>query len=254
MTIESGQPGPEKKYRSWYQDPEQVEHLVMMLEEKMIDPKTGEERWKYGTGRVHEVLFPTKKTPWARKYTKAPTPFILSFQTSMARLQSGEVAFGKEIPPELAERFDRVIEARRGDRGMQNPREAWDNPRKLLLAGLVEYCGFTAKEAARLLTEKFAGTIYDGFSVATARSQWKKNREYPYEHDTVLREDAPKSIVFVEYLRIFMDMSLYDLRNHLKQRKSEKRGLERLNRFIESHERYHATHFSNTSPNTSEQK
>ena len=227
------------RYRSWYHDPEQVENLVVMLEEQTSSPEDKSPPWKYGTGHAYRVMFiPLGESP-ETKYANAPIPTLGSFAATTSYLASGKYSFGPEVPSEVVERFLSVMK-KRGGLGVSHWGERaafWDDHKKLVVAGLVDYCRLTAEHAATILENKLGHEVKPQ-SIYTMLSDARTSKEFPYEHASVLPRNNPLAITFVGTLKAMTGMSLEDVRMWAEKNNPNKTRLEELDTFIENVEKY----------------
>ncbi len=233
MALDAPSIGPEKfEYRTWWQDPEQVENLVTLLEAKTTDDETKEEHWKYGTGRIYAWMFPKVRQEAVPRYGRAPTPTKDEFMTNVSLLRAGRLRLGRAVPKELQERFAAVAEARYADEDLHNAeREAeWTKAEKIIVAGLFVYCGFRFSDIARMLSD-FDIRI-SGNSLAVRFEYLKKVEKFPYDTEVPLEENTARMKFFVDALQTKTGLSLEGLREFASQ-ELQPRNLKKLDAFIE---------------------
>jgi hypothetical protein len=235
-----------KQYRSWYHDPKQVEHLVLMLEEKTVDPKTGKEGWKYGSGHAYRAMFPTERTPWANTYTKARVPTLDLFKDAIQSLRSGKRSFGSKVPEELVQRFANTMKERAGRGPIERESIFWDDPHKLVAMGLMEYCGLTEKDTLVILKDRFGYSAKPN-ALRMRRHDWRNKREFPYENSDVLKQNTPRAIVFVEYLRLLTGFTLSDVRSFIvRTHSTDDARKQHIEQFMSTLEKYQVKNHKGT--------
>lgn len=229
----------EQNYKSWFQDPKQVERLVLMLEERAVNQKTEEEGWKYSSGHAFRAMFPTDRMPYAVKYERAQTPASLdSFKVTLKHLEAGRNSFGMDVSMSLIQRFRYVMAERAGSHAIEQE-TYWDRPHKLLAAGLIEYCGLTSGETQAIFKEKLGYAAGAKSTISSDMKYWKKKKEFPYEKRNILVTNDPLAIAFVDYLSKIAGMTLQDVHALVKSNHDEMSvRVKHIEHFIESYGNY----------------
>ena len=210
-------------FRSWTDDPEQVENLVTLLEAKtQAAPEALAQQWKYGHEYLHDVMFPAVDSEWEPAYRRAFRPSLQSFRSAIATLTNGSRTFGK-IPPELVQRFHNVMAERAGnsisnrtpDERLERPEGFWTRDKRLLAAGLTEYFNLTNEETARFFKEKFGADIRLS-TINSMRSKWRRDAEFPYDKDRQLSQDDASLELFIKVLE-YENSTLNDVLDWLRE-------------------------------------
>ena len=234
MSMEVPAPDAEKapKYERWYYDPEQVENLVTLLEAKTIDDKTGKERWKFGSGLAYSVMFPSKDTVWEAEYDNAPIPETKnSFKVMISNLVAGRRKFGAAIPEDLSRRFKTIMLQREG-KGVKQSHDRekyWSNDKRLLAAGLMDYCGLTNRDVRDFFAAKLGHIIKADFV-----SSWRIEKSFPFQAERTLKLNTQLALYFPEMLRVTTGMSLSDLRGWVLQHNLPKHRVQEFDTFVVS--------------------
>jgi len=251
MSVDSPPNGPHQPERlpSWYHDKEQVEHVVMMLEETVKDVETGKVLPKYSIGYIFHVAFPDQvEMPWTTKYVGARSPSsAISFDTSVRNLTDGKYPFGPNIPIGLQDRFLTAMRLRGENKG-EYWSTRWPRPKKLVLAGLIEYCGVSYKEAQKVMEHSFNQHLSIG-SLERVLSSSRKDKKFPYDTAESLRSNMPLAAAFVGYLRALTGMTLPAVRKLIEESdipatdaQSREERLKKFDEFVKSYEEYRAKH------------
>jgi hypothetical protein len=246
MALDHVAAAREYPYPSWYHDPKMVENIVLLLEEKTRDAK-GNERWKYGSEFIFSTVFPNGKAPWAKAYKDAPKPGNAnSFAVTLRHLANGDRSFGPRVPASLIKRFHAAADNRLNAPPLMRNRERWDNPRKLLAAGLSHYCGLTSKEVAAFLNETLGIETTDK-AIESNFFTWRNKKEYPFEERPELAMNTARMLVFGGYLKKLTHMTVEDLRERYDTPGRERSRRAMLDTFATRYEAYRRKHLPNKS-------
>jgi hypothetical protein len=122
------------------------------------------------------------------------------------------------VSADLVRRFHEVIRRRRQS-GVKEKETLnyWDDSKRLLVAGLVEYCGVGPVDVAELLGRALQRPLTES-SILSLMHKSRKAMKYPFHAGRELPQDSESIKRFVQIFNGVTNMSLEDLISWILQR------------------------------------